>query len=33
MIELSVVAPTFNEKDKVLQLTQRLGQALKDVVW
>jgi dolichol-phosphate mannosyltransferase len=33
MIELSVVAPTFNEKDNVLQLTQRLEEALKDVAW
>jgi dolichol-phosphate mannosyltransferase len=33
MIELSVVAPTFNERDNVVALTARLEQILKGISW
>jgi dolichol-phosphate mannosyltransferase len=33
MIELSIVAPTFNEKDNVVHLTDRLEQALEGIRW
>lgn len=33
MIELSVIAPTFNEKDNVLALTAKLEKALSGISW
>src|SRR4051794_34166277 len=32
-IELSVIVPTFNERDNVSPLVERLGRALADIAW
>ena len=32
-VEVTVVVPTFNEKDNILPLVQRLGTALRDFAW
>jgi dolichol-phosphate mannosyltransferase len=31
--EISVIVPTFNERENVMQLTERIGAALRDFAW